>query len=63
MSNENNSNTAKAADQEIARILEAGEPGVESAMKVLEMTEQHYYAAVQGISGPHPATYTASHSW
>lgn len=54
-------NTAPA-DDEIARIIKAGEPGVESAMKVLEITEQHYYAAVNQTAPPAVATVAASHS-
>jgi|SoiMetStandDraft_2_1073263.scaffolds.fasta_scaffold889153_1 hypothetical protein len=52
----------ETADQQIARIIKAGEPGVESAMRVLEITEQHYYEAVHQTMPPPITTRTASHS-
>jgi hypothetical protein len=49
-------------DDEIARIIKAGEPGVESVMKVLEVTEQHYYAAVNQTAPPAVTTRAVSHT-
>ena len=54
-------NTAPT-DDEITRIIAAGEPGVESVIKVLEATEQHYYAAVNQIVPPAVTTRAVSHT-
>jgi hypothetical protein len=52
-----------AADTEVARIIAAGEPGVASAMLVLETTEKHYYAAVHQAGGASaPISYVASNT-
>ena len=52
-----------AADTEIARIIAAGEPGVASAMQVLETTEKHYFAAVnQAGDASTPLSYLASNT-
>jgi hypothetical protein len=50
------------ADDEVARIIAKGEPGVQSAMKVLEITEKHYYAAVNQTAAPAVTTRAVSHS-
>lgn len=53
---------SSTTDEDIARIVKAGEPGVASAMKVLEITEQHYFAAVSQTTPPTVTTRAASHS-
>jgi hypothetical protein len=53
---------SKVTDEEIARIVAAGEPGVESAMKVLEITEQRYFAAVSQMMPPPVTTRAVSHT-
>lgn len=62
MSKQTKKKPEKAADREIKRILDAGEPGVESAIRVLEITEQHYYQAVHQTAPPAVYTRAASHS-
>jgi hypothetical protein len=52
----------KVTDEDIARIVAAGEPGVESAMKVLEITEQRYFAAVSQTLPPPVVTRAVSHT-
>lgn len=54
--------TTTTTDEDIARIVKAGEPGVATAMKVLEITEQHYYEAVNKTTPPTVATRAASHT-
>jgi hypothetical protein len=49
-------------DEQIARIIATAEPGVESAMRVLEMTEQRYYAAVSQVAVPAVTVRAVSHS-
>lgn len=53
---------AKVTDEEIARIVASGEPGVDSAMKVLEITEQRYFAAVSRTAPPPAHTRAVSHT-
>jgi hypothetical protein len=52
----------KVTEEEIARIVAVGEPGVESAMKVLEITEQRYFAAVSQTTPPPIVTRAVSHT-
>lgn len=54
--------TTTTTDEDIARIVKAGEPGVATAMKVLEITEQHYYEAVHKTTPPTVGTRAASHT-
>jgi len=53
---------SKVTDEEIARIVAAGEPGVKSTMKVLEITEQRYFAAVSQTTPPPVITRAVSHT-
>jgi hypothetical protein len=63
MADDSNSTTpTTTTDEDIARIVKAGEPGVASAMKVLEITEQHYYEAVNRTTPPPVTTRAVSHT-
>jgi hypothetical protein len=49
-------------DEDIARIVEAGEPGVDSAMRVLELSEQYYYEAAHQLAAAPVTIVAVSHT-